>query len=302
MAASEMSRRSRRRRAYPLRQPPERAEGGMRAHSSRFGNFRNLPKQAGPQLGGRSAISGQTDAAALRLPEPVRQFPPTEKTRDTCPSIADTAPITTSRATPFFFFIFRKLPKGPEGSKRGVIIRPRRPRIAPPPRYPPPVVLAGSTPEISSPAPLSAACPLPPPPGPEEVITTQILAPVPAHGGVGGTPGKPAEGSGLRRSLLRSAPQPPPSALHSSLPPSSLPCLRSSAAPHAPRQRVSAAAPRSGEMALELLLYSRPLFFFFPPTRLPGKASADPPGAKPPQPTPIPSPTNKSVSEPLSND
>ncbi|KAF2983355.1 hypothetical protein EK904_000869 [Melospiza melodia maxima] len=79
MAASEMSRRSCRRRAYPLRQPPEKAEPGMEAHSTRFGNFRNLPQQAKMALGASSAISGQKDAASHRLLQPARQFPTTDR-------------------------------------------------------------------------------------------------------------------------------------------------------------------------------------------------------------------------------
>lgn len=90
--------------------------------------------------------------------------------------------------------------------------------------------------------------------------------------------------SGLRRSLLRSTRSADAErAARFGTPfflPFSLPCLHSlflsPAAPHAPRQRVSAAAPRTREMALERLLSSRPLFFPLPP-QLPGKASTDPP-------------------------
>lgn len=181
MAVSEMSRRSRRRRAYPFRQPPEKAETAMEAHSTPFGNFRNLPKQ--------------TEWRS----EPARQFPET-KTQQALGSPARSAISDTgrdsqyvqkrprSRLAPcrfFFFFFFsgncRTDPKA-QTSKRGVIISRRRPRIAPPSPLPfpwPPVVLAGIRREQSGAHPSDlprwlAAWPLPPPPGQEEVITTQI--------------------------------------------------------------------------------------------------------------------------------
>lgn len=140
MAVSEMSRRSRRRRAYPLRQRPEKAEPGMEAHSARFGNFRNLPQHTKMALGATSAISGQKDAASHRLPQLARQLPTTER-------LARRARTQPKRPrtllAPCHFFVvvfFRKLTKGPEGSNLGISTNRGRPRIAPPT----PAVVAGS--------------------------------------------------------------------------------------------------------------------------------------------------------------
>lgn len=173
-------------------------------------------------------------------------------------------------------------------AKGGLLSHPRPPRL--------PAVLAGDGREQSEAhpgiSPLLAAWPLPPPPGQEEAVTTQNLAPALAQSGA------PAA-SGGRRSLPQPDPlyparptsgAPPASALRSFFLPSFLPLPPSpfslSSGPHAPRQRVSAAAPRSGEMALELS--SRPLLS--PHPQLPGKASAESPAASHPQRTAQPTP------------
>ncbi|XP_064530724.1 uncharacterized protein LOC135423929 isoform X1 [Pseudopipra pipra] len=120
MAVSGMSRSSRRRRAYALRQPPERAEQGTEAHSAHFGNFRNLPKQAKMALGARSAISGKRDAASYRLPRSARQFPTTEQARETCSSRAEAAPTTAGTVSRlvFGFFIYFIFPEIAERTRR----------------------------------------------------------------------------------------------------------------------------------------------------------------------------------------
>lgn len=130
MAVSEMSRRTGRRRAYSLRQPPEKAEPGMEAHSAHFGNFRNLPQHAKMALGASSAISGQKYAASHRLPQPARQFPTTERLAKR--ARAQPKRFRTLLATCHFFVcFFRKLTKGPEGSNLGVNISRGRPHIVP---------------------------------------------------------------------------------------------------------------------------------------------------------------------------
>lgn len=74
MAVSEMSRRSRPRRAYPLRQSPETAETEMAARSARFGDFRNQPTPTKAALGSSSAISGKKRRRAHQLPNPLGDF------------------------------------------------------------------------------------------------------------------------------------------------------------------------------------------------------------------------------------
>lgn len=201
MAVSEMSRRSRRRRAYPLRQSPEKAETGIEAYSTHFGNFRNLPKQTRMALGTCSAISGERDAAVTDYPA---RSAISDNGRDSqyVPEPSRNLPDRDWHRVGFFFFFFsgncRTAPKT-QTSKRAVIISRRRPHIAlplsPPLSSPrPPMVLAGSGREQSEARPrnlplLLAAWPLPPPPGQEEVITTQILAPAPTHRGAPGASG-----------------------------------------------------------------------------------------------------------------
>ncbi|XP_041322754.1 chromobox protein homolog 3 isoform X2 [Pyrgilauda ruficollis] len=156
MAVSEMSRRSCRRRAYLLRQRPEKAEPGMEAHSTRFGNFRNLPQHAKMALGASSAISGQKDAASHRLVQPARQFPTTDRLARRARA-QPKRPRTLLASFNLFLVFFRKLTKGPEGSNLGVNICRGRARIAP--RN-------------------LALAPFPPPPRQEEVRATEILAQV----------------------------------------------------------------------------------------------------------------------------
>lgn len=129
MAVSEMSRRSCRRRAYPLRQSPEKAEPGMEAHSALFGNFRKLPQQTKMALGASSAISGQKDAASHRLLQPARQFPTTDRLARR--TRAQPKWPRTLLAPCHFFVCFPEIDKSPEGSNPGVSISRGRPRIAP---------------------------------------------------------------------------------------------------------------------------------------------------------------------------
>lgn len=184
MAVSEMSRRSCRRLAYPLRQSPEKAEMRLGAHSTPFGNFRNLPKQTRVTLVPRSAISGEKDAVVPHY-QVVRQFPTTEEARNTCPSGAE-APRSRLAPCRFFSGNCRTAPKAPN-SIQAVTISRWRPCVAIPlPAIAsplPPTVPTGNGQEPSKANSRSLHRPLPSPPEQEEVVTTQILAPAPAHRG-----------------------------------------------------------------------------------------------------------------------
>ncbi|KAM6276911.1 chromobox protein homolog 3 isoform 1-T1 [Spheniscus humboldti] len=130
MAVSEMSRRSRRRRAYPLRQPPEKAETGMEAHSTRFGKFRKLPKQTTTALGTCSAISGEKDAAVIDYPAR-SAISDNGRGSPYIPERSRNGPDHDWHRVAFFSGNCRTAPKA-QTSKRGLIISRRRPRIAPP--------------------------------------------------------------------------------------------------------------------------------------------------------------------------
>ncbi|XP_074939175.1 chromobox protein homolog 3 isoform X1 [Phalacrocorax aristotelis] len=267
MAVSEMSRRSRRRRAYPLRQPPEKAERGMAAHPTGFGNFRNLPKQTGMALGTCSAISGEKKT---QQPSTIRaRSAISDKGRNSqyVPEWSRTGPEHDWHRPVSSPPEIAERPRRLKTSKRGVIINRRRSRLVPaltlsPRRVALPAATCGTGRERtggerrappkfpSPPPPWLAAWPLPPPPGQEEVITTQILAPAPTHrGGPGASEGR------------RTSPQPAPLYPHrrhrarrplrhsssSFLLPSPPSLFLSPAAPHAPRQRHKMGKKQNGK-------------------------------------------------------
>lgn len=177
MAVSEMSRRSCRRRAYPLRQPPEKAEPGMKAHSARFGNFRNLPQHAKMALGASSAISGQKDAASHRLLQPARQFPTNDRLAR-CARAQPKRPQTLLAPCHFIFFFFPEIDKSPKAQASALIL----------------VGGGPASPPVPSPGPPSPSARA----GGSENYTD--------FGTSATHRGAPAEGGELRRSPLRSAP------------------------------------------------------------------------------------------------
>lgn len=189
MAVSEMSRRSRSRRAYPLRQPPEKAEPGMAAHSARFGNFRNLPQHTKMALGATSAISGEKDAASHRLPQSARHFPTTERLARRART-QPKRPRTPLARCHFFVCFFRKLTKAPK-VQTSALVSTGGGRASPPHTCGNGRERAGD-----SAPPKPRPGPLPPPPGQEEVRSTDF--------GTSATHrGAPAKGGGLHRSPFR---------------------------------------------------------------------------------------------------